>query len=105
MIIGFLRKRQKKKNSELPKTVRTIRDIELTIIRNLAIHSEVSISKDDEEKIAQIICEEKDKSSSNCGYIIAERVAKEVNTEICSVDVEGSEDGKRWTIKLSDVPF
>lgn len=103
MIIRFLKKRQKHK-SELPKTVRTIRDIELTIIRNLAIHSEVSISKDDEEKIAQIICEEKDKSS-NCGYIIAERVAKEVNTEICSVDVEGSEDGKRWTIKLSDVPF
>ena len=86
--------------------VRNIGDIELKIIPNFAINSKITISDEELKKISEIILEEKSKPSKNCGYIIAERICEEVNPDkICSVDVEGSKDGTKWVIKLSNIPF
>lgn len=105
MIFGFFRKLNAKKESER-ELVRKIGNIELKIIPNFAINSEITISEEELKKISEIISEEKSKPSKICGYIIAERICKEVNPDkFCSVDVEGSKDGTKWVIKLSNIPF
>lgn len=105
MIFGFFRKHHTKKEPER-EFVTKIGNIELKIIRNFTINSKITLSEEELKKISEIISEEKSKNSKNCGYIIAERICKEVNRDkICSVDVEGSKDGTKWVVKLSNIPF
>lgn len=105
MIFGFFKKNNFK-NESRREIVRKFGNIQMRIIPDFATDSKITISDEELEKISEIISEENLKSSINCGYIIAERIGKEVNPDvICSVEVEGSEDGTKWVIKLSNIPF
>lgn len=105
MIFEFFKKINTKKRVER-KFVRKIENMELKIILDSTINSEITISDEEFKKIAEIISEEKLKPSKNCGYFIARRICNEVHSdEISLVDVEGSKDGKKWVIKLSNIPF
>jgi len=86
--------------------VRKVEETEIIIIPQFSSSSKIIIADDEADKILQIICEEKDKTSNRMGYIIAERIGIEVNPQkICSVEVDGGENGITWIVKVSNCPF
>lgn len=70
------------------------------------ISTGIDISANMADEIIDIICDELKRATINTGYNIAKRICEEVyQDQICTADVNGGTEGKKWVIKLSNNPL
>lgn len=99
--LGFFTKNKKRRDEKTGTNIaRRIDDMQFKITSDT-----VEVSSLEADMIVNIIYDELEKLTMQTGYIIAKRISEEVNPKkICTADVNGGSDGKKWLIRVSHNP-
>lgn len=98
-LLGFFT-RSKKQHNERTDMVRKVDDMQFKILSNT-----IQLSEREVDMIIKIVHEELTEVTRYTGYVIAQRISKEVNAKkIYTAHVNGGDDGKEWLIQVSNNP-